>query len=163
MKSNYYGTFNYILFGESHSEEIGIIIEGLKEGLSFDFNEIEEQLKLRQGGMIFNTPRQEKTDFEITTGYEFGKTTGEALCIVFKNNDIVKKDYDHLLVQPRPGHADYVGSIKYKDNQLGSGGSHFSGRMSTPLVAAGAIMQQVIKKDYPNLDILTHINSFQGI
>ncbi|MEG0686761.1 MAG: chorismate synthase, partial [Erysipelotrichales bacterium] len=82
MKSNYFGTFNYILFGESHSKEIGIIIEGLESGITFDMNKIEETLVLRQGGMSFNTPRQEKTNFEITTGYEDNKTTGEALTIV---------------------------------------------------------------------------------
>ncbi|MEG0686762.1 MAG: chorismate synthase, partial [Erysipelotrichales bacterium] len=77
--------------------------------------------------------------------------------------DIIKKDYDHLKVQPRPGHADYVGSIKYKDRELESGGSQFSGRMSAPLVVAGAMMEQIIKRDYPTLDILTHISEFQGI
>ncbi len=163
MKSSYGNNIQYHIFGESHSSGIGITISGLPANFTIDFDQIDQQLLLRQGNPTINTTRQEKVEYDILSGIYEGKTTGSSICIVFKNSDTQSKDYSQFLKQNRPGHADYVAAQKFKQANDYRGGGHFSGRITTPLVFLGALITQIINKEYPNFKIISHIKEFQNI
>ena len=160
MNSNYGHNINFTLFGESHGPYIGITINNLPAGIQIDFDSINKALLLRQGNASFNTSRQEKIDYEIISGYFENKTTNHPLTVLFPNKNIKSKDYEDLKVLPRGGHVDVVASKKYKESFDYRGSGHFSGRMTTPLVFLGFLLKQILKKDYPDLKIISHIKSF---
>lgn len=163
MKSNNGTNINYTLFGESHSAAVGITIQGLPTGFKPDFNLIEQKLIARSGGASFNTPRQEKNNYQILCGLFEGKLTGTPLTIVFPNSNTQSKDYSHLVTQPRPGHADFVAKQKYENHQDYRGGGHFSGRLTTPIVFLGELCRQIIVQKVPNFQICTHIKQFSKL
>ncbi|MCM8711600.1 chorismate synthase [Clostridium sp. SYSU_GA19001] len=135
----------FSIFGESHGKGIGITIDGLPSGIKLDLEEIQFEMGRRAPGKNeFSTPRNEKDSFEILSGYFNESTTGTPLCAVIWNKDQHSKDYSELKNAMRPGHADYTGFIKYKGFNDYRGGGHFSGRLTAPLVFAGAIAKQIL-------------------
>jgi len=163
MKSSFGTALQYTLFGESHSTSIGITIQGLPAGITIDFAKIDEQLTLRSGRSNVNTPRKEKNEYEIISGYFNDKTTGTPLTVLFRNTNTQSKDYSNLINHPRPGHADYTAKLKYQDNQDYRGGGHFSGRLTTPLVFLGTICTQLLQVAIPGFAIASHIAAFGNI
>lgn len=157
MKSSFGNHIKYTLFGESHSHAIGITIQGLPPGFTINLGEIIEQLKLRQGNPIYNTARQEAPTFDIISGYFNNQTTGTPLTVLFYNQKQKSNDYQHLVFQPRPGHADFVAQHKYHGAQDYRGGGHFSGRLTTPLVFLGNICKQLLHQTYPKLKVKSYI------
>jgi chorismate synthase len=142
---NSYGTlFKVTLYGESHQEAIGVVIDGIPAGIAIDETMIALDLKKRQAGAIGTTTRIEPDLFKITSGVFKGYSTGSPIHLMIENVNIRSKDYEHLVNQPRPGHADFVSNIKYKGFQDYRGGGRFSGRLTAALVAAGAIAKMVI-------------------
>lgn len=142
---NSYGTlFRVTLYGESHGEAIGIVVDGMPAGIKFDINKIKEDLKKRQPGAIGTTPRKEADEPKITSGVFNGYTTGSPIHLMIENTNTRSEDYDHLKTKPRPGHADFVSHVKYKGFQDYRGGGHFSGRLTAALVCAGAIAKMLI-------------------
>lgn len=135
------------IFGESHGNAIGINIDGLPSGVEIDLDKIAEEMKRRAPGKSpLSTARQEKDIPEILSGFFEGKTTGTPLCGMIRNSDQHSKDYSQLKKLMRPGHADYSGYKRYKGFNDYRGGGHFSGRITAPLVFAGAICKQVLEK-----------------
>lgn len=161
MKSSGGNNIQYHIFGESHSAGIGIVVSGLPANFEVDFEKIDYQLMLRQGNSSINTKRQEKVEYEILSGIFNNKTTGSSICVVFKNKDINSNDYASLKNHNRPGHADFVASQKFNRANDYRGGGHFSGRITTPLVFLGALILQIIEKNYPDFKIISHIKQFQ--
>jgi chorismate synthase len=142
---NTYGNlFKVTLYGESHQEAIGVVIDGMPSGIRIDEQLIEEDLKKRQPGAIGTTPRKEKDAFRITSGVFQGFSTGSPIHLMIENTNVQSKDYEHLKKHPRPGHADFVAHVKYKGFQDYRGGGRFSGRLTAALVAAGAIAKMII-------------------
>lgn len=142
---NTYGNlFKVTLYGESHQDAIGIVIDGVIPGLKINWDLVQEDLKLRRPGAIGTTPRVEKDELQVTSGIFNDHTTGSPIHVMIKNENVISKDYSHLVNQPRPGHADYVAHIKYKGFNDYRGGGRFSGRLTTPLVVAGSIAKQML-------------------
>lgn len=142
---NSFGTlFKITIYGESHQDAIGVVIDGVLPGLKIDWDLVRHDLKLRRPGAIGTTPRVEKDEFVVTSGIFNEYTTGSPIHVMIKNENVISKDYEHLKTQPRPGHADYVSSIKYKGFHDYRGGGRFSGRLTTPIVVAGAIAKQML-------------------
>lgn len=133
------------IFGESHGKAIGVTIEGLPSGLSLDFNFIDLMLERRRGIKAISTARREKDQYQILSGYFNDKTTGTPLTFVIENQDIDDSVYDKNKSKLRPGHADYAAFLKYNGFQDYRGGGHFSGRLTTCIVIAGAIALQILK------------------
>ncbi len=134
------------LFGESHGNGIGITIDGLPSGYEISEEKIKKQMKRRAPGQSnTSTPRKEKDEFEILSGLFEGKTTGTPLTCLIRNTNTQSKDYSETKDLARPGHADYTGHIKYKGHNDYRGGGHFSGRLTAPIVFAGAICQQILE------------------
>lgn len=132
------------IFGESHGNGIGAIIDGIPAGLNLDTAFIESEMKRRAPGQNnLSTPRKEADKVEILSGVFDGRTTGTPICGIIKNTNTRSKDYNKDLL--RPGHADFCGFVKYGESHDFRGGGHFSGRITAGLVFAGAIAKQVLK------------------
>mgnify|MGYP001577878507 FL=1 len=138
----------YSIFGESHGRGIGITIDGLPSGIKLDIDFINSEMQRRAPGRDdFSTKRKEGDKVEILSGYFNGYTTGTPLCGVIFNENQNSKDYDKLKSLARPGHADFTGKIKYSGFNDYRGGGHFSGRITAPLVFAGAIAKQILAQN----------------
>lgn len=152
----------YSIFGESHGEGIGIVIDGLPPGITLDLDDIKSEMERRApGNSEMSTTRKERDEFQILSGYFNGRTTGTPLCAVIANTNKRSIDYESLKYVMRPGHADYTGYIKYLGFNDYRGGGHFSGRITAPLVFAGAIAKQILAKK--NIMVGSHIYSIGNI
>lgn len=146
------------IFGESHGAGIGITIDGLPSGIEIDFEKILKEMSRRAPGKSkISTARKEGDNPEILSGLFEGKTTGTPLCAVIRNKDQHSKDYGKLKDLMRPGHADYPGFVRYKGFNDYRGGGHFSGRITAPLVFAGAVCKQIL--DTKGITVGAHIKS----
>lgn len=150
------------IFGESHGAGIGITIDGLPAGFEIDMDKVMEEMQRRAPGKSsISTSRKESDIPEILSGFFEGKTTGTPLCAIIRNADNRSKDYGKLKDFMRPGHADYTGSIRYGGFNDYRGGGHFSGRITAPLVFAGAICKQILEKS--GIVVGSHIKSIGSI
>lgn len=162
MSSSLGNKLKVSIFGESHGKAIGVVLDGLPPGIEIDMDFIKEEMaRRRPGKSILSTSRNEEDNFEILSGYFQGKTTGTPLCAIIFNQDCRSQDYNQLKNLPRPGHADYTGFIKYNNFNDYRGGGHFSGRLTAPLVFAGAVAKHVLK--HRNITIASHIKSIQDV
>jgi len=130
------------IFGESHGPAVGIVIDGLPPGFVPDMDAVAGEMARRRGGGALSTARVEADVPEIVSGLFAGHTTGAPLCALFHNADTRSEDYAANL--PRPGHADYTAHMKYRGFADYRGGGHFSGRLTAPLVFAGALAKQLL-------------------
>ena len=146
MKNVFGNSITVTLFGESHGPQIGAVIDGLAPGLDVDIDFMRKQLELRKPNGKISTQRIEADEPNIVSGVFEGKTTGTPLCILFENNNTKSKDYAKTKDLLRPGHADFTALEKYHGFADYRGGGHFSGRITTPLVAVGAILIQALQK-----------------
>lgn len=146
------------LFGESHSNNISIVLKGIKSGYSISLEDIQNDLYNRNPKMFFNTQRKEDDEFEIISGLTDNTTNGEEIVISIKNKDVSNKDYSINDGFLRPGHSDYT---RYLINSSFAGGGMSSGRMTVALVAAGSICKQILKKH--NINIVSHIQTLGSI
>ena len=150
------------IFGESHGNAIGINIDGLEPGFEIDLDKVSAEMKRRAPGRNnLSTPRKEADEPEILSGFFEGRTTGTPLCAIIRNNNTKSKDYGKLKDIMRPGHADYTGKIRYNGFNDYRGGGHFSGRITAPLVFAGAICKQILEAK--GIKIVSHIKSIGTI
>ena len=146
------------IFGESHGNAIGINIDGLPAGFKIDMDKVMLEMTRRAPGKSpLSTTRKEEDKPEILSGYFEEKTTGTPLCAIIRNSNTKSKDYSKTKDLMRPGHADYTGYMKYGGFNDYRGGGHFSGRITAPLVFAGAICKQILEKQ--GIFILAHVNS----
>lgn len=144
------------IFGESHGAAIGVVIDGLPPGIPLDASKIHEEMERRRPGQdIYSTPRKEGDAVEIVSGFFNGHTTGTPLCGIIRNTDKRSADYEELKDMMRPGHADYTGKIRYDGFNDYRGGGHFSGRLTAPVVFAGAVAAQYLEKR--GITIGTHL------
>ena len=150
------------IFGESHGKGIGVNIDGLPVGIELDLDYIKKDMDRRApGNSDLTTPRKEEDKFEILSGYFNGKTTGAPLCIVIYNKNTISEDYEKTRELIRPSHSDYTGFVKYSGFNDYRGGGHFSGRITAPLVFAGAICRQILEKK--EIYIGSHIKNIKNI
>ena len=161
--SGFWGNkFKVSIFGESHGKAIGIVLDGVPSGIELDFDYINIEMQRRVPGTNrISSPRKENDQYEIVSGVFNGKTTGTPLCVMIWNKNQHSKDYEALKDIMRPGHADYTGYVKYNGFNDYRGGGHFSGRLTAPIVFAGAIARQILEKK--GITIGSHIKSISRI
>lgn len=136
------------VFGESHGKAIGCVIDGLPAGIKLDMDLIYKDMARRAPGKdITSTPRLEKDIPNILSGTLDNVTTGAPLAMVIENTNTKSGDYNNLLSVPRPSHSDYPAYIKYNGFNDIRGGGHFSGRLTAPIVFAGAVAKQILEKE----------------
>lgn len=162
MNSSFGKNINISLFGESHGKGIGVVIQGLPSGIKLDLEEInKEMLRRAPGRDSLSTTRKESDIPKIQSGLFEGYTTGAPLAIVIENSDTKSKDYSILKSHMRPGHADYPGNIRYGGFNDYRGGGHFSGRLTAPIVFAGAVAKQILKSQ--GITIGAHISQIGNV
>lgn len=148
------------IFGESHGEALGIIIDGLPAGEKLSYEDINFFIDRRRAGKnSFTSPRKEKDEYKILSGVKNNFTTGAPLTVIFENKNTISKDYGNLENLLRPSHADYPAKIKFKGFNDFRGGGHFSGRITLALTFAGAIAKGILKDK--NIEIFSHIKKLK--
>jgi chorismate synthase len=158
MSSIYGQSIKISIFGQSHSDAIGIVMDGLPAGYRIDFEELHRFMQRRAPGHnSYSTQRRESDMPDFLSGVVNGVTCGAPLCAIIRNKDAHSSDYDQLRDVPRPGHADFTAQLKYMGAQEIAGGGHFSGRLTAPLCIAGGICLQILKKE--DIEIAAHIAS----
>ena len=142
---NTYGRkYRVSIFGESHGEMIGVVLDGVPAGLELSEQDFEHDILRRKSGAKGTTPRIEADQPQIVSGVFEGHTTGAPLTIVFRNTNTHSSDYSLFAAMPRPGHADLTAALKWDDCQDPRGGGHFSGRLTLPVVAAGVVAKKML-------------------
>jgi chorismate synthase len=137
--------FRVHIFGESHGESVGVVIDGCPAGLSLTEDDLLPDLERRKGGKQKGTTPRQEADYPIfKSGLFNGKTTGFPITILFENKNTRSEDYNKQRNIPRPGHADFTAHQKFGGNEDYRGGGHFSARLTTGLVAAGAIAKKLM-------------------
>ena len=150
------------IFGQSHSEAIGVTVDGLPAGFRPDLEKLNSFMQRRAPGQSkLTTPRREADAVEFVSGIANGALCGAPLCAMIHNTNVRPGDYSEFSDSPRPGHADFTASVKYGGNQDQSGGGHFSGRLTAPLCIAGALCMQILEEK--GIRIAAHIESIAGI
>ncbi|TDO25776.1 chorismate synthase [Sediminibacterium goheungense] len=138
--------FRIHIFGESHGDCVGLVIDGCPAGLPLTVEEFLPDLERRKGGVQKGTTPRKEDDIPIfKTGLFNGKTTGAPLTILFENKNTRSGDYEKQRSVPRPGHADFTAHAKYGGYEDFRGGGHFSGRLTVCLVAAGVIARKLMQ------------------
>ena len=161
MKNTFGNSVSVTLFGESHGEAIGVVIDGICPGIEVDTDYIDRQLEKRRPSLATDTKRREKDVYSILSGVFNGKTTGTPIAIIIPNEDKNSDHYERIKDTPRPSHADYAARCKYHGYEDYRGGGHFSGRITVALVAAGAICSLALKN--VGVTVGTHILSCGGV
>lgn len=157
MGSTWGNQLKISVFGESHGKGVGIVIDGFPAGFESDPDFISRELARRAPGKsLLTTSRKEEDKPVILSGMLENRTTGAPLCMMIQNTDTHSKDYENLRTVPRPSHSDYTGQLRYRGANDIRGGGHFSGRLTAPLVFAGALCKDFLKKVH-NIEIGSHI------
>lgn len=151
------------LFGESHGEAIGCVIDGFPYGINIDREFIESEMDRRRAkNAKLTTSRNESDKAEILSGILEGKSTGMPIAAIIKNENTRSTDYSNLKVVPRPSHSDYTAMLRYDGFNDIRGGGHFSGRLTAPLVFAGALCKLALKEKF-DINIAAHIKQIYNI
>ena len=161
MKNTFGESVALTLFGESHGTAIGAVLDGRAPGIDVDEAFIAHQMRLRRSVSSLSTPRAEKDEVKIVSGVFEGKTMGTPITFIIENKDTKSEHYSEMKSLVRPGHADYTANEKYHGFSDYRGGGHFSGRLTAPIVAAGALAISALRKK--GIYIGTHILSVAGI
>ncbi len=161
MSSTFGNTLKISIFGESHGTAAGGVADGFPPGEKIDEKELLKMLARRRPGQKNTTSRAESDLPEILSGVYNDQTTGTPVSVVIRNCDMHSRDYETLKNVPRPGHADYAALLRYGEAADRRGGGHFSGRLTAPLVALGAIARQILARR--NIYVGAHLASVWNI
>jgi len=131
------------LFGKSHGEHVGCVLEGIPKGMRISMDDIANEMQLRKPKDGIGTPRKEEDAVDIVSGIKNSMTDGSPVLMFIKNKNVDSSKYDDLKNVPRPGHADLPAMVKWKGYDV-KGGGQFSGRLTAPIVAAGSIAKQML-------------------
>ena len=156
------------IFGESHGELIGVVLDGVPAGLELTPEDFTQDILRRKSGAKGTTPRIEADAPRIVSGVYEGVTTGAPLTIVFENTNTKSGDYSLFAAMPRPGHADLTAALKWDDCHDPRGGGHFSGRLTLPVVAAGVVAKKILQDatmldETPFAGVNAHIVELGGL
>ncbi|MBS3795918.1 MAG: chorismate synthase [Candidatus Thorarchaeota archaeon] len=147
--------FRIQLFGESHGECVGVVVEGYPPGLDVTKEEIQMELdRRRPGNSKLASSRRELDRVRIHSGVLEGKATGAPITMTIANRDVDSSWYNMTKHIMRPGHADYTARVKYKGHNDHRGGGTFSGRMTAGLVMAGSLAKRVLREE--KIEVLAH-------
>ncbi len=161
MKNTFGNNITVTLFGESHGPCVGAVVDGVPAGIRIDMDLLARMMNQRKASSNISTPRQEKDIPQIVSGVLDGVTEGTPVTFLIPNEKKISHDYNALAGKPRPSHADYAARMRYRGYEDANGGGHFSGRLTAPLVAAGALCMQMLAEK--GIAIGTHIASLHGI
>ena len=131
------------LFGQSHGEAIGVTVDCFPAGMTIDTQRLQAEMARRAPGQnAMTTSRKEADAPEFLSGVREGRPTGQPICAILRKTNTRSGDYGDGVDLVRPGHADYTGHVRYYGFEDWRGGGHFSGRLTAPIVLAGALCSQ---------------------
>ncbi len=162
MSSVFGNKLKVSIFGQSHGEAIGVVIDGFPAGFRVDREALRAFMARRAPGQAaFATARAEADEVEFLSGLVDDVTCGAPICAIIRNTNTRSGDYRALMDQPRPSHADYPASVKYGGAEDARGGGHFSGRLTAPLcIAGGLCLQYLASKE---IFVGAHIAAIGGV
>ncbi|MBQ8556321.1 MAG: chorismate synthase [Clostridia bacterium] len=147
MSSSYGQQLKLSLFGQSHGEAIGVTLDGFPAGMVIDQEHLLSEMARRAPGQsALTTARKEPDAPEFLSGVLDGRTTGQPICAIIRNTNQRSRDYGESVDLLRPGHADYTGHVRYFGFEDWRGGGSFSGRLTAPIVLAGALCSQWLER-----------------
>lgn len=155
--------FKVSIFGESHGPRTGVVIDGVPAGMLLTEEDLIIDIDRRRAGAKGTTGRREEDVPHIESGLFEGHTTGAPLTVTFDNADTRSGDYGAFTDVPRPGHADFTASRRFGGWNDPRGGGHFSGRLTLPVVAAGAVARKCLREKFPDVVLAAHICELGGI
>lgn len=162
MSSCFGRYFRLSLFGQSHGPGVGVTLDGFPAGAGDRHGGRGRQMARRAPGQsALTTPRKESDLPEILSGVFRGKTTGQPLTCLIRNENTRSQDYGEQVDLPRPGHGDYTGHVRYYGFEDFRGGGHFSARLTAPLVFAGALCRQYLAGQ--GISAVCHIQQLENI
>ena len=151
-------SLRYLTAGESHGRALVGIMEGVPAGLPLDVTSLHAQLKRRKLGYGRGNRQNIETDeVEILTGVRFGETLGSPISLVIANRDWRSwtdimaseppmREGKRKVTVPRPGHADYVGGIKYGHGDMRNVLERSSARETAMRVALGSVARAFLEQ-----------------
>ncbi len=146
MSSLYGEKLKISIFGQSHSEVIGVVIDGFPADFKIDTEKLLSFMARRAPGSGAHTTSRKEADVpRFLSGVVNGVTTGAPICAIIENTNTRSKDYDKLRDVPRPGHSDFTAYMKYGTAHDIRGGGQFSGRLTAPLCIAGGLCLQYLE------------------
>lgn len=158
MSCSFGNKIKITIFGQSHSEAIGVVIDGLPAGFKLDTDRVAAFMARRAPGQNdLSTPRKEADAVKILSGVVDNVTCGSPLCAIIENTNTRSGDYDKLRFVPRPSHSDFAAMMKHNGFNDIRGGGNFSGRLTAPLCFAGAVCIQMLEKK--EIHVGAHISS----
>lgn len=135
------------LFGSSHGELVGSVLDGIPAGISVDPEFIRKWMLRRRPALTELTSQRKEEDLvEIVSGVREGMSEGGSITMLVRNRDVLSSHYDEIRYKPRPGHADLTLFYKYGEFRNYAGGGFLSGRMTAPIVAAGSVCLAILEK-----------------
>ncbi len=146
MSSSFGTSLKISIFGQSHGEAIGVLIDGFPAGFKVNTEKLSEFMARRAPGGAFATPRKEADKVRFISGIIDSSTCGAPICAIIENTNTRSGDYANLKDCPRPAHADLTARMKYGESADFAGGGHFSGRLTAPLCIAGALCKQYLEE-----------------
>ena len=149
------------IFGESHGPAVGAVLDGLPGGVKIDEKYIADMMAHRKATGTISTARHEADKVQIVSGVKNGFSEGSSLTLLIANTNVRPTDYARTENKARPGHADYAAHVKYHGYEDPSGGGHFSGRLTAPITACGAIARSMLEDK--GIFLATHIDVLHGI
>ncbi len=162
MSCSFGEKFKITIFGQSHSEAIGVVVDGVPAGIALDEEKISRFMSRRAPGKNdYSTKRNEADTPEIVSGLVDGVTCGAPICAIIKNNDHHSNDYSKIKLLPRPSHADFTAYMKHNGFNDIRGGGNFSGRMTAPMCFAGAVAMQILEQK--GIKIGAHAEKIAGV
>lgn len=162
MSCSFGEKFKITIFGQSHSDAIGVVIDGVPAGMTLDTEKIDAFMSRRAPGKnAYSTKRNEADKPEIVSGIVGGITCGAPICAIIRNSDQHSKDYTKLKTLPRPSHSDFAAFMKHNGFNDIRGGGNFSGRMTAPMCFAGAVAMQILEEK--GIKIAAHIEKTAGV
>lgn len=150
------------IFGSSHQEYMGVVMDNVKIGFEIDMEELDNFMQRRAPGKSrFTTKRKESDKAIFISGVRGNKIVSKTITALIKNKDYKLKDYENLNDIPRPSHADYTSFIKYGKDLDMNGSGPFSGRLTAPFCLAGGIAKQILEDR--GIKISSRIRNIGGI
>ena len=158
MSCSFGNKIKITIFGQSHSDAIGVVIDGLPAGFKIDTEKTAAFMARRAPGQNdLSTPRKEADSVRILSGVVDNVTCGAPLCAIIENTNTRSGDYDKLRLVPRPSHSDFAAMMKHGGFNDIRGGGNFSGRLTAPLCFAGAVCMQMLEEK--GIRVGAHISS----
>lgn len=147
MSSVWNNRISVSLFGEAHSNVIGVTVNNLPAGEYIDAEEIDRfmsRINRKKESMDFL--RKESVVPHIISGVYNERTTGAPLSALIQNSVSETDGFSSLGRLARPGHADYTGAVRYRGFNDVRDSGHFSERLTVPLCFAGAVCGQILER-----------------